>query len=104
MSQDHARAFLNQISDESVLQGAKAAEDPFAYFVKAGADAGFTFTREELVMAAGSAAGELSEEQLEGVAGGMPATNPVGRLATYIQLLTDDGSGQTDVPGIAPVG
>ena len=103
MSQDDARAFLNQVSDESVLEGAKAAEDPFAYFVKAGAEAGFTFTGDELVMAAGSVSGELSEEQLESVAGGIPASAPIGRLATYIQLLTDEG-GQTDMPGTNPIG
>ena len=104
MSQAHARAFLDQVSDESVLAGAKAADNPLAFFVKAGADAGFTFTGDELVMAAGSAAGELSEGQLEGVAGGVPGSGPLGQMATYIRLLTDEGSGQSDVPGTSPVG
>ncbi len=71
MSTEQASEFLKKLSTD------KAAADKFketfrATLVKAGKDAGFKFTREDLDTALVEMKAEIPEGELKGVAGGTP--------------------------------
>ena len=72
MSEASATAFLIGNEDGILLEGARDAPDPITFLVQAGAAKGFDFDADELLAAARRMqedAGELSEQQLDKVAG-----------------------------------
>ena len=70
MSKENLEQFMNQISDSEELQARIGDEIDAESLIALGAEHGYEFTAEELQEAA-----ELSDEELEGVAGGLIGEN-----------------------------
>src|SRR5258707_944109 len=71
MSEQNVLAFINQVSSDSALQERIGAlPDDMGALVQLASAAGFSFTAEEWKAVAASCFGELSESDLDNVAGG----------------------------------
>jgi predicted ribosomally synthesized peptide with nif11-like leader len=70
MSKENLEQFMNQIADSEELQAKIGEQIDAAALIALGAECGCEFTAEELQEAA-----ELSDEELEGVAGGVRIGN-----------------------------
>jgi predicted ribosomally synthesized peptide with nif11-like leader len=76
MSKTAVDGFLRKVKEDQKLQdslqkGAEGKPDPIGYIVKSAGGMGFAFTPKEFLQTQEGIQGQLTEEQLETVAGGV---------------------------------
>ena len=76
MSEDQIQALINAVKSDSTLEERLRAAADLDAVVAIAKKAGFVITKEEVINAQAqhSAAEELTDEELDGVAGGAPCT------------------------------
>ena len=92
MSKENLEQFIQQISDSEELQARIGDEIDAESLIALGAEHGFEFTADDLAEHA-----ELSDEELEGVAGGLldnGGTNPARNANTLRFTIINDGTNE----------
>jgi predicted ribosomally synthesized peptide with nif11-like leader len=110
MSSESLSQFLSAVSSEGALQQKLAAVTDSGHFVKMAQESGYNFTLEDLqAYIAQHNDGELSEDELEAVAGGqglnIASLRNLETLSTYGNLASrcaPGGNGPVPIPGRGP--